>query len=87
MIKDELRAFIEGSLLIVGNGPISDEDELLLDGMIDSLGVTRLIAFIESELHIAVPAQDATIENFASVRVISDYVERRRSEPQGPSSP
>ncbi len=78
MIKDELRAFIEDSLLIIGNGPISDEDELLLDGMIDSLGVTRLIAFIESELHIAVPAQDATIENFASVRVISDYVEHRR---------
>ncbi len=87
MIKDELRAFIEDNLLIIENMPISNEDELLLDGMIDSLGVTRLIAFIESELHIAVPAQDATIENFASVRVISDYVERRRSEPQGPSSP
>ncbi len=62
MMRDELKAFIEENLLITSDGPISDEDELLLDGIIDSLGVTRLIAFIESELHIAVPVQDATID-------------------------
>ena len=66
MMRDELKAFIEENLLITSDGPISDEDELLLDGMIDSLGVTRLIAFIESELHIAVPVQDATIDLVAN---------------------
>ncbi len=35
MMRDELKAFIEENLLITSDGPISDEDELLLDGMID----------------------------------------------------
>ena len=50
------------------------DDELLESSMIDSLGIMRLISFIESETGFAVPSEDIVIENFLSVTAIVDYL-------------
>ncbi|MEO0422002.1 MAG: acyl carrier protein [Pseudomonadota bacterium] len=57
---------------------IGGDDELLVDGYLDSLGVMRLVTFIDSELGLAVPPQDITIENFRSVDVLVAYLEARQ---------
>lgn len=54
----------------------ADED-LLADGMVDSLGMVRLVAFIEDELGIVVPPEDFVVENFLSVDHITAYLVRR----------
>ena len=51
----------------------ADED-LLEDGMVDSLGIMRLVAFIEQKFGFSVPAQDVTVENFMSVEAIVTYL-------------
>ena len=53
------------------------DDNLLLGGLVDSLGVMRLVGFIEERFGIHVPPEDVTIEHFRSVRVIAEYVESR----------
>lgn len=53
------------------------DDEVVLDGTIDSLGVTRLIAFLEREYDITIPPTDVTIEHFRSVRTMAGYVAER----------
>ena len=60
---------------ILGNGqPIDHEQNLLLDGGVDSLGMLKLVAFIEMNYGVKVPPEHFTIENFRNLRVIGDYV-------------
>ena len=79
-MKDQLRRFIEDNLMTGDERALGDNDQLLMDGIIDSLGVTRLIAFIGTDLGIDVPARDATIDNFESLAVITNYLEARRAD-------
>ena len=56
---------------------LSVDDNLLIGGLVDSLGVMRLITFIEQRFDIRVPPEDVTIEHFRSIRVIGEYIESR----------
>lgn len=62
--------------LLEDEEPVSAEENLLADGMIDSLGMLRLVAFIEAEFEVKVPPQDFTIQNFRSVAVVDQYLDR-----------
>ncbi|MEM9385725.1 MAG: acyl carrier protein [Pseudomonadota bacterium] len=59
---------------------IGGDDELLVDGYLDSLGVMRLVSFIDSELGMSVPPQHITIENFRSVDVLVAYLQARQGQ-------
>lgn len=56
------------------------ETDLLLSGLLDSLGVMRLVGFIEKEFTISVPPQDVTIDHFMNIRTIAAYVAGRQAE-------
>ena len=56
------------------------EDDLLGNDWVDSMGIMRLIAFIEEEFEIIVPLEDVTIENFRTVKTIDTYLERKAEE-------
>lgn len=56
---------------------VSADDDLLTSGLLDSLGIMRLVWFIEQEFVVEVPAEDVTIENFQTVSKIVAYLERR----------
>ena len=58
--------------------PLAAKDDLLGNGLIDSMGMMSLIAFVESRFEIKVPPQDMTIENFMTVEAISSYLNRRK---------
>ena len=51
------------------------DDDLLEDGLVDSLGVMRLITFIEVEFGYAVPPEDVTVDSFMSVSAIVNYLQ------------
>ena len=56
--------------------PVGANENLLADGMLDSLGMMRLVAYIDHELGYKVPPGDLVIENFGTIGVIGDYLER-----------
>jgi len=76
-MKDVLIQYIKENLL-VGQQDIelSSADDLLGSGLIDSLGIMRLITFVEEEFSIKVAPQDMTIENFESVDALGDYIKQ-----------
>ena len=77
--KETLKQFMAHELLNgAGKAELKDDDELLLSGLIDSLAVVRLIAFIEEDLGIHVPPEDVIIENFQTLQAMSDYLETRQ---------
>lgn len=55
---------------------IGPDDELLLSGRLDSLGVMRVIAHLEQTFGITVPFPDMTIENLDTVRRMEAMVSR-----------
>lgn len=55
------------------------QDDLLGDGILDSLGMMKLILFIETEYSTKVPPQDMVIENFMTVQHISDYLAKQQA--------
>ena len=55
------------------------KDDLLSEGIIDSLGMMKLIRFIEDKFEIKVRPEDMTIENFTSVEKISGYIRKQKS--------
>ena len=69
-----LKQFIAYELVGQRDLVLNDDDDLLLSGLVDSLGVVRLIAYIEEELRVPVPPGDVTIENFGTVGAIADYL-------------
>lgn len=74
-----LRHFILSDLLLGQTAEIKDDEDLLLSGLVDSLGVVRLVAFIESELHITVPPEDVVLENFQTINAIAEYLHQRQT--------
>lgn len=73
-MKKILKQFITQELLGDERLTLNDEDNLLLDGMIDSLGMLRLVAFVEKTFEIQIPYEDITIENFNTVNSLVTYL-------------
>lgn len=76
--KDALRQFITTQLLMQPGLRLDDDEELLLSGLVDSLGAVRLINFVESDLHVQVPPEDVVIEHFQSINAIVAYLYQRQ---------
>ena len=72
-IAETLSAFISDDLLETDE-PVAADENLLADDMIDSLGMLRLIAFIEATYSVRVPPEDFTVENFRTIAVLAEYL-------------
>ena len=58
---------------------IDAEEDLLGSGLVESMGMMRLIRFIEKTYEVKVSPQDMTIQNFMTVSAIVRYLERSKS--------
>ena len=78
---DTIRDFIIHEILHESSGTVlSDEDQLVESGIIDSLGVMTLLSFLEEKFSIKIPDHALTPENFASLSTITALVEEQRKE-------
>lgn len=55
-------------------GPVGDEEELLLSGLLDSMAVISITSELEKIFHLEIQAMDITIENFESIAAMANYV-------------
>jgi acyl carrier protein len=60
-----------------GRTDIHDEDDLIDSGVIDSLGIFQLVAFLEERFGIAIGDEEITPENFGSIVAIERLVAAR----------
>jgi len=58
---------------------LDSDTDLLLTGTVDSLGVVRIVNWIEDELDVEVDPIDVTLENFQTVTAMVSYIETRRA--------
>lgn len=52
-------------------------EDLLGSGILDSLGMMKLISFLEEEFNCKVLPEEMVIENFMTVANIIDYLKRK----------
>ena len=52
-------------------------DRTSVQDLVDSMGIMRLVNFLEEELSTAVPPTDITVENFLTIGHIARYVDER----------
>ncbi len=57
---------------------LGDDDRLLERGIIDSMGVMELVAFLQERFAITVDEREITEEHFGSIAAITAYVARKR---------
>lgn len=74
-ISTILLDYIKKELAIGSKRNIQMDDDLLSAGIIDSLGVLQLVAFIEDQFKIQMPDEDVVLENFQSVNALTSYLE------------
>lgn len=69
-----LEAHIREKMMNGASDELGTDQDLLAAGIIDSLGILQLVTFIEDKFSIEVPDEDVTIENFHSIKSMSDYI-------------
>lgn len=77
-MTEPILKFISSDLL---SGQLDSEltatDDLLEGGLIDSMGIMRLIAFLEEEFNTKIPPQDMIIDHFITVEAICNYLQSK----------
>lgn len=73
-----LKTYIEDTLL--NHQGITADEDLLMSGLVDSLGVMSLIAFIEKTFSFKIPSEDVVYENFMTLETITTYISGMRTE-------
>jgi len=80
-IRERLLQFVGEELL---NGePVEADENLLADGVVDSLGMMRLVVFVEDAFGISIPPEHFTIENFRTIDAIAGYLLGSASAAEG----
>ena len=69
--------FIREQVLAAPELELDPDENLFTSGHVDSLGIMRLIAHLESTLELEIPLRDRVPDNFRTVRVMAAYLERQ----------
>ena len=73
--KSLLSEYIQNEIMKGRSQNFSDTDDLLSSGILDSLGILQLVAFIDEKFNLTVPDEDVVFENFHSVTALSGYLD------------
>jgi len=78
-LRNRIRAFIADELMHGDPGVVLDDDRPLLElGILDSLGLQRMLAFLEREYGVAFRDEEIVPDHFESIGTIAALVEKHR---------
>jgi acyl carrier protein len=73
--NEVIRQFIVNKLVKKADQKnIADSDNIIMSGVIDSLGIMHLITFLEDKFKIKIKDDEILPENFESIESISNYL-------------
>ena len=78
-LKEQLREFIQENLAQPqGISSFTDEEPLMETGVIDSLGIFRLVSFMEDQLGVRVSDEEINPTTLKNLNSIEELVMRKR---------
>ena len=66
-LKDQVRTFIVQTFPAAQGRSLQDDDPLLGGNIVDSVGILKLITYVESEFGITIEDEDIAPEHFQSI--------------------
>jgi methoxymalonate biosynthesis acyl carrier protein len=76
--KDQIRQFVSEELAAAkGVTLVSDDQSLIDNGVVDSLGIFRLVTFLEENFGVKIGDEEISADNLASVDLIEQLVLRK----------
>ena len=82
-VKEKVRAFVLEYAAGKGLTEVKDDEPLLTNNIIDSLGSFRMIAFLEETFPLTVEDSDMVPENFQSLNDIGSFVAGKLGKADG----
>lgn len=80
MTKDEIKQQIKSFLAEqIRQQDLQDDEDIFAGGYVTSLFAMQLVLFIESQLGVQLKNQDLRLDNFRTVNVMADLVERKQT--------
>jgi acyl carrier protein len=80
-IKDQIREFVRENLASAkGISTFTDDESLTENGIIDSLGIFRLVSFLEDTFGVRLGDEEITAENLKSIDIIEQFVVSKTSK-------
>ncbi|SDE78862.1 Acyl carrier protein [Pricia antarctica] len=73
-MTDKIISYIKTEISMEPVDDIDLEEDLLGNGIVDSLGMMQLVVFLEKEFKVKIAPEDMTVENFNTVSSISEYL-------------
>ena len=74
--KTALIEFVKNEVMRNKNAKLNEDEDLLSAGILDSLAILQLVAYIEDQFGIKVPDEDVVFENFQSINALVAYLEQ-----------
>ena len=74
--KTILMEYIKNDIMRNRNAKLSEEDDLLSGGILDSLGILQMVAFVDKTFGIQIPDEDVVFETFQSVSSLVSYLQQ-----------
>ena len=59
---------------------IGDDDSLLENGVLDSMAIVKLIAFLEEQFDVQLTDEEFDPDNFETLKAIEQLIESKRAE-------
>lgn len=80
MHEERIKQFILSDLIKDGSATDLENDENLIDsGVVDSLGIMKLVAFLEKSFKVAVSDDEILLDNFETIDAISGFLSSKAS--------
>jgi len=74
-VESSIRRFIVREIMFQEDESILKYDDLLLDsGIIDSVGITSLVLFLEEEFDVSIPLEYLVPKNFTTIEAIANLL-------------
>jgi len=73
-VRDQVREFVQNLANAKGINSFTDQEALLDNGILDSLSIFRLVAFLEETFRVKIGDQEITNENLKNVEIIEQLV-------------
>lgn len=81
MVRDQIREFVRESLAEPkGIASFTDTELLTENGVVDSLGIFRLVAFLEETFGVRISDEEITSQNLSSIEQIEQLVVSKSSK-------
>lgn len=82
-LRPALMEFVNSRVSLDPSQPIVGDTDLLMTGLVDSIGVFEIVGWIQTTASVEIDPVDIVIENFRTVDRMVALVDRLRSQPTG----